>query len=155
MALLRRPFLCQREKITPPPAHDARRYIRRRPDGFIRSVIVTLRRNWANRPPQDLVDNTHNRDHISILILADELGNYPKVRESSLCVCNAHNPMHKIDGATFSRMILLRIELDHGGTSGVRSSYPSVLASWQRVQIKIDADTVPSSPLDGLQEVLP
>lgn len=37
-------------------------------------------------------------DDIPILILADELCNYPKVRESTLSIRDPHNPMHTSKG---------------------------------------------------------
>jgi hypothetical protein len=37
-------------------------------------------------------------DDIPILILADELCNYPKIRESALSISDSHNPMHTDKG---------------------------------------------------------
>lgn len=37
-------------------------------------------------------------DDIPILILTDELCNYPKVRESTLSIRDPHNPMHTSKG---------------------------------------------------------
>jgi hypothetical protein len=87
--------------------------VRGLPDGFIGGKIKALYWDFPNGSPQDLVNNTHARvggdgeeegaehkfrcshaDNISILILADELGNYSKICERPLSVCNSHHAVH-------------------------------------------------------------
>jgi hypothetical protein len=87
--------------------------VRGLPDGVIGSKIKTLYWNFPDGCPQDLVNNAHaeaggnvkevgsehkfrcsHSDDISILILTDELGNYSKIRERALSVCNPHYAVH-------------------------------------------------------------
>ena len=82
-----------------------------------------------------LVNDTEHSDNILILRLGNELGENTNVIKRPLRVGVTHRSIQHIDCTELSRMI------------------PTVLTARERVEIKVDADTIFASPLDSLQEV--
>jgi hypothetical protein len=79
-------------------------------------------------------DRKHCYD-ITVLGLANELGQDTDIVEGALCVGETHRTVQKVDGTRFARVV------------------PDVLRTRYGMQIEVDADTVFACPLNGEEEV--